>query len=135
LVERADMAFADDRILPGGRQTGGLARLAEQRVQPRDILLAHHRRGEPGVAQPRRPLHRDLDVARHPDRRSALLLRLEAGRHAAHRMEAAAMLDLLVAPQLADQLDALDEARHALLERHADRIELLLAIAETETDD
>jgi hypothetical protein len=65
-------------------------------------------------------------VARHPDRRATLLLRLEARRHAGHGVEAAAMLDLVVAPQLADQLDALDEARHALLERHADRGRTLL---------
>ena len=80
-------------------------------------------------------LDRNLDVARHPDRRTAGLLRLEARRHAAHGVEAAAMLDDVVAPQLADQLDALDEARHALLERHADRGEFLLAIAKAETDD
>src|SRR5689334_23461542 len=34
-----------------------------------------------------------------------------------------------------DHLDALDEARHALLERHADGVELLLAIAQPEADD
>jgi hypothetical protein len=49
-------------------------------------------------------------------------------------MELAAMLNDVVAPQLADQLDALDETRHPLLEGNADRIELLFAIAEPETD-
>ncbi len=100
-----------------------------------DPGLRDHRRGEPGVGQPGGALDRRLGIARHPDRRAARLLGLQARLHAAQRMEAAAMLDDIVAPQLADHLDALDEARHALLEGHADRIELLLAIAQPQADD
>src|SRR5204863_8949796 len=96
LVERADMAFSDDRILLGGRQPCRRPCLAEQTVELADIILAHHWRRHPGIAEPRRTLDRDLDVARHPDRRATLLLRLEAGRHARHAMEAAAMLDRVV---------------------------------------
>jgi len=41
----------------------------------------------------------------------------------------ALVLDHVIAPQLLDHFDALDEARHALLDRHADRIELFRAVA------
>src|SRR5207248_2069947 len=105
LVERlagaaADMTLADDRELLCGRQARRLARVAEQRVEFADILLGHHRRRHPGIGELGCAFDRNLDIARHPDRRATLLLGLDARLDLAERVVAAFVLDHVVAPQL-----------------------------------
>jgi hypothetical protein len=75
-----------------------------------------------------------VDVRADQDRRARSGGRLRADRHVLEPPVAAVVVDTLARPKTADDLDAFAQAADALLDRHAEHVELFLPIAEPDAE-
>lgn len=90
---------------------------------------------EPTVAEACRAPDRTVVVGREPDRRVGLLDGPAGHCDVAELADVVLEADGILGPQAFDDFQTLLEAAHALATRHAERIELDIAIAEPDTED
>ena len=90
---------------------------------------------QPRVADIRGATHRGFDETCNPYRRTTFLQRLQADAVVLDLVEAPLEVDTVLGPQTPHQRDALSEARRAMAQRNAERVEFALAIAQTHAKD
>ena len=103
---------------------GGFGRAADRRDAGLEVReVARH--GHPAVAEAGDAAQRRRAVAADPDRRMRALQRLGEERGVVEREEAAVKGDAVLASTALDQAEILVGARAALVEGHAEQVELL----------
>ncbi len=136
---RASFAVCADHDLPAQRLrqqrlAEPLALLREQPHQRDDVLGRRGRRDQPGVAEPGGSQDAGLSHGADPERRARLLHGLEVDGGVAELPEATVEGHGVLRPERLEQRDAFLEARNALVERDAERLELLRHVAGAEAD-
>src|SRR6202043_4023524 len=87
---------------------------------------------QPGIADPRRPLHRRIHHAADPDRRAARPNRPQADTEIVDLEYLAVIGDTVFWPEPPHDLDAFGQALCAFRERNIEGIELVFAIADAD---